>query len=90
MNNPSAEYGNISLCGTIFLGIVSWLTPEKIDMGLKIITGLGALISAILAARYYWYATKEKKRSIKEYDDRDRSNNGSMQVKQKSSKNEDK
>lgn len=64
MNNP-AENGNVSLCGTIFLGIVSWLTPENIDLGLKVITGTGALVSAILAARYYWYATKEKKESLK-------------------------
>jgi hypothetical protein len=64
MNNP-AENGNVSLLGTIFLGIISWMTPENIDLGLKIITGAGALVSAILAARYYWYATKEKKQSLK-------------------------
>jgi hypothetical protein len=64
MNNP-AENGNVSLMGTIFLGIISWLTPENIDLGLKVITGIGALVSAILAARYYWYATKEKKQSLK-------------------------
>lgn len=34
-------------------------------MSVKIVTGLGALISAVLAARYYWYATKEKKESLK-------------------------
>jgi hypothetical protein len=68
MNN-TAEKGNISLCGTLFLGIVSWLTPENIDMGLKVITGIGALVSAILAARYYWYATKEKKETIKRMKD---------------------
>jgi hypothetical protein len=68
MNN-TAENGNISLCGTVFLGIVSWLTPENIDMGLKVITGIGALVSAILAARYYWYATKEKKEALKRMKD---------------------
>jgi len=68
MNNP-AENGHMSLCGTIFLGIISWFTPENIDLGLKVITGLGALVSATLAARYYWYATKEKKQSLKKMQD---------------------
>lgn len=63
--NHSAESGNTSLLSSIVLGIISWLTPENIDMSVKIVTGLGALISAVLAARYYWYATKEKKESLK-------------------------
>lgn len=68
MNNP-VENGNISLLGTIFLGAISWFTPENIDMGLKIITAVGASASAILACRYYWYAAKEKKESIKKMED---------------------
>lgn len=68
MNNP-AENGNLSLCGTVFLGIVSWFSPQNIDLGLKVITGMGALVSAILAARYYWYATKEKKENLKKMQD---------------------
>lgn len=64
MNNP-AENGNMSLLGSIFLGMISWLTPENIDIGLKVLTGIGAIVSAILACRYYWYATKEKKESLK-------------------------
>lgn len=64
MNNP-AENGHLSLCGSVFLGIISWFSPQNIDMGLKIITAIGALVSAILAARYYLYATKEKKEILK-------------------------
>lgn len=64
MDNP-AENGHVSLFGTIFLGMVSWLTPENIDLGLKVVTGFGALISAVLASRYYWYAAKEKKENLK-------------------------
>lgn len=69
MNNNPAEYGGISLCGFVFLGIVSWFTPENIDLTLKVLTGVGALVSASLAARYYWYATKEKKESLKKMKD---------------------
>lgn len=64
MNSP-AENGKISLLGSLFLGIVSWFSPENIDLTLKIGTAMGAIISAVLAARYYWFATKEKKESLK-------------------------
>lgn len=64
MNN-SADNGLLSLSGSILLGIYSWFTPDNVDMGLKAITAIGAFVSAILAARYYWYATKEKKESLR-------------------------
>lgn len=63
--NETVENGHISLLGTIVLGIISWFTPENVDMTVKLITALGAVISAILAGRYYWYATKEKKENLK-------------------------
>lgn len=69
--NQSPEYANVSLFGTIFLGAVSWLTPETIDLGLKVVTGLGAVVSGVLAARYYWYATKEKKAALKKLQEDD-------------------
>jgi len=64
MNNL-AENAHMSLLGTILLGIISWFTPENLDVGLKVVTAIGASASAILACRYYWYATKEKKQNIK-------------------------
>lgn len=64
MNDP-VESGNLTFFGSIILGAISWLTPENIDLGLKVVTGAGALISGILAARYYWYATKEKKEALR-------------------------
>ena len=70
MNNP-VENANISLLGTIILGIISWFTPQNIDMGLKIITAIGATASAILACRYYWYAAKEKKEKIKRMENKE-------------------
>ena len=59
------ENGHLSFFGSVFLGLISWLTPENIDLGLKVITGIGAVITGALAARYYWYAGKEKKESWK-------------------------
>lgn len=64
MDNPSTN-GNNSLLLSILLGIFSWVTPQNVDIGLKIITALGAVVAAVFAARYHYYATKEKKESIK-------------------------
>lgn len=66
MDNPSTS-GNNSLLITIILGIFSWFTPERVDIGLKIITAIGAVTAAIFAARYHYYAAKEKKERIKRF-----------------------
>lgn len=63
--NETAENGDLSLFGVLYFGAISWLTPENIDLTLKVVTGIGAFVSAILAARYYWYAAKEKKQALK-------------------------
>ena len=60
MDNP-VENGNISLIASIVLGIISWFTPANIDLTLKVITGLGALVGIFFAVRYHWYATKTQK-----------------------------
>jgi hypothetical protein len=64
MDNPSAN-GNNSLLISILLGIFSWMTPEVVDIGVKIVTAAGAVIAAIFAARYHYYAAKEKKEQIR-------------------------
>lgn len=67
--NDHEGNGRISFLGSIFLGMFSWFTPENVDLTLKVITAVGALASGILASRYYWYAAKEKKQSIKKMED---------------------
>jgi predicted membrane protein len=62
-NSPSN--GNNSLLISVILGIFSWFTPERVDIGLKVATAFGAVTAAIFAARYHYYATKEKKARIK-------------------------
>lgn len=64
MNDP-VENGRLSLLGSVILSILSWLSPENLDLTIKVVTGIGALVAAIFSARYYWYATKEKKKSLK-------------------------
>lgn len=67
MNSP--ESANASLLGSIILGIMNLLTPQGVDIAVKVITCGGALFSAFLAGRYYWYAAKEKKRILKKMDE---------------------
>lgn len=55
------ENGHISLGVSLFLGAISWFTPANIDMTLKVLTGIGALIGIFFAVRYHWYATKTQK-----------------------------
>jgi hypothetical protein len=69
MDNAS-DNGNNSLLLTIFLGIFSWVTPETMDIGLKIITATGAVVAAFFATRYHYYAAKEKKEQLKKLRER--------------------
>lgn len=71
MDNTNALYGHRSLIGFIVLGVISWFTPENLDMTLKIVTAIGAVISAIAATRYYIIATKEKQQQIKKNEGKD-------------------
>lgn len=63
--NSAAEKGTVSFCSSIFLGILSWLTPDTLDTIFKFVTTAGAVVSTIFAARYYYYAAKEKKDILK-------------------------
>ena len=63
MDNQSTN-GYNSLLVSIILGIFSWLRPDRIDLGLKIGTGLGAIIAAIFAIRYHITATKVKEKEL--------------------------
>lgn len=72
-NAPNNANGSLFI--SIILGIFSWFTPERVDTSLKVITGLGAIISAIMAARYYYTATKLKKEQIKRLKNSDEDDN---------------
>ena len=68
-NNINVENGNLSAFCAIFLGITTWLTPQNVEYGLKIIVAIGSIVTAIMAIRYYAAATKEKKQSLKNMED---------------------
>ncbi len=51
------------------LNIFTWMTPANVDVGMKVITGLGAVIASWAAWRYYRAATKEKKLIIKKLEE---------------------
>ena len=68
MNNP-AENGNNSLLVCIILSVFTWLTPDKVDLILKIVTALGAITATFFAIRYHIYATDKVKKEIEKLDD---------------------
>lgn len=59
----SGQSGN--LCGvfSLFLAGVTWFN-ENGDATMKIVTGIASIITALFACRYYYYATKEKKKNL--------------------------
>jgi len=65
-NNIKVENGNLSACCAILLGLTTWLTPQNVEYGLKILVAIGSIITAIMAVRYYYYATKEKKKILED------------------------
>lgn len=63
----SVENGNTYFACTIIMGILNWSLRNVDPMDL--ITGAAAVFSAVMAGRYYWYATKEKKARIRQIKD---------------------
>ena len=64
MHHDNGENGNISFLISIFLGILSYIIGN-IDMVLKISVAVASVAAGIMAVRYHYYATKEKKEEIK-------------------------
>lgn len=58
MNTNNSMNGDTSAIASIFLGIITWFSPGNIDLGIKILVGLGSIGTAIMAMRYYYFATK--------------------------------
>lgn len=56
----NTENGNLMGAVTIAAAFLSWIIDNG-DMAVKFITGIGSLVTAFFACRYYYYATKEKK-----------------------------
>ena len=71
MDNPSSN-GNNSLLISIILGIFSWFTPERVDIGLKVLTAIGAVTAAIFAIRYHITATKVKQKELERLEEEEK------------------
>lgn len=64
MDNTYSQNGFKSTILFVICSIFNWFTPENADFTFKIITGIGATVTAILAIVYYWYAIKLKKQEL--------------------------
>lgn len=60
----NAENGNLSFAISIMLGFMS-IVLDNIDIVMKVILFFASISAAIMAIRYHYYATKEKKQQIK-------------------------
>ncbi len=65
-NNINVENGNLSAFCAILLGITTWLTPQNVEYGLKILVAIGSIVTAVMAVRYYYFATLEKKKLLED------------------------
>lgn len=63
-DNLNVENGHLSAVSSILLGIVTFATPENVEYSLRIAVAIGSLVTAIMAIRYYHFATKEKKKKL--------------------------
>lgn len=59
--------GHISAIMSVLLGFGAAFSPENIDNTIRIILAISSLATAIMAIRYYYYATKEKKHALRKH-----------------------
>lgn len=61
--NPILAF--ISAAISFTCGIISWISMLQLQPYISAIAGMLGIVSAVFAIRYYYYATKEKKQSLK-------------------------
>ncbi len=64
--NDKVFKGNLFCLSTLLLAGDSILTKENVDMAVKIIQGVAAIVTAYFAIKNYYYAIQEKKERIKQ------------------------
>ena len=65
-NNNYAEHGHVSLIVTLLSGVFAWLSSHEFGEVIRTTAGLIAIISGVMAVRYYYYATKKQKQNDKQ------------------------
>lgn len=58
------ENGHTNALLAIVFAVISWLTPQSVDLLVKVASGLAAVATAIMAVRYYYWATKDAKKKV--------------------------
>jgi len=58
------QNGNLSALASFTLGAITWLTSTDVELILRLLVGVGSVITAIMAIRYYYYAIVEKKKML--------------------------
>ena len=56
--------GQVNLMITIFSSILTWITIKEAQVVLGLFASGVAIISGIFAARYYYFAAKEKQKNL--------------------------
>jgi len=61
-DNHTLEHGHISLIISIITGVFAWISSHNISETIKILSMILSGCAAIMAMRYYYFATKKIKR----------------------------
>lgn len=56
--------GVVFSLASILSAIFAWMSLQEFQVMAAIVASIMAAISALFGARYFWYATKEKKQAI--------------------------
>lgn len=62
-SNFNLEHGNFSFLTSVFLGILAFF-GDNMEIIIRILVAIGSVATAVMACRYYYYNTKEKKQQI--------------------------
>lgn len=67
MDNQFSTNAHNSAFTSLVLGFITWITPEDVDIIIKVIVGLGSISTAIMACLFYYYGIKEKKAALRKH-----------------------
>lgn len=60
-NNQNAEHGHISLAVSLITGVFAWIGSHNLSEVFKAASALVSIGAAVMAIRYYYYATIKAK-----------------------------
>lgn len=60
----NAQNGNLSAGTSFILGAITWFSHMDIEFAIRVLVGIGSIITAFMAVRYYYFAIVEKKKIL--------------------------